>query len=294
MLAQVLVVLAAAALVPLGCASASGNAAAGTAGSSGGPAGAAAGGRAGRSGAAGAAGASQLGGAGAGGAQEDQDALIVPAALRVSLEEGGAGVLDLFALTLQNGPDGLELYAALKNEGDVPACDAALKVQFFDAFGQPLGSWIAGLHTAHFYRYTLPDGSTTIAACASPGDVTMAAIPTMATDLPLGDVASVVYYYSYFALDAVAVDGLVVSAVNSVATDGGVRYAGTVTNQLDVPVTNPAVTVFPLNHVGRPLGVITAGDDSQLSPGGSWTFQTAPVTTAAVDYAAYPSASFSN
>ena len=136
----------------------------------------------------------------------------------MSLEPGGAGVLDLYALTLRDGPDGLELYAALTNDGDVPACDAALKVTLYDTSGQPLGNFINGLDTKSFYLYTLPDASTTIAACAAPGDVTMTEIDTMASDISVADVGQVVYYYSYFALDAVLIDGLTVTQVNVVTS----------------------------------------------------------------------------
>ncbi|MFL5305994.1 MAG: FxLYD domain-containing protein [Polyangia bacterium] len=220
------------------------------------------------------------------------DALIVPAGLDVALEPGGAGVLDLFALTLRDGPDGLEIYAALRNDGDVPACDAAFKITLYDKASQPLGSWISGLHTKHFFRYDLPDGSSTIAACASPGDVTMAQLATMAADVAVADVGQVVYYYSYFALDAVPIDGLAVTQVNSVITGGATSYTGTVLNALDTAVSNPSVTIFPVNRVGRPLGATTVGDATQISPGGSWTFQTDTVDARGVSFAAYPAASF--
>lgn len=222
------------------------------------------------------------------------DSLIVPQGLRVTLEEGGAGVFDLRALTLRDGPDGLELYAALKNVGDVPGCDAALKVTLYDKNDQPLGNFINGLDTSHFYLYTLPDGSTTIAACASVGDVTMTNIFTMAPDIKAADVGQVVYYYSYFALDAVLVDGPIVTNVSGVATGGGTMYTGTVVNQLNTSVSNPSIRVFPLNRAGRPLGVASAGDASQIAAGGSWTFQTDVVDAAGVDYAAFPAVSFSN
>jgi hypothetical protein len=219
---------------------------------------------------------------------------IAPAGLQVTLEPGGAGVLDLVALTLRDGPNGVELYAALKNDGDVPACDAAFKVTLYDRAAQPVGGWISGLHTKHFFRYALPDGSSTIAACASPGDVTMAQIFTMATDVAAADVGQVVYYYSYFALDAVPVDGLAVAQVTAADTDGGRSYAGTVVNDLDVTASSPSITIFPVNRSGRPLGAVTSADASLVPAGGSWTFQT-PATDARGDsFAAYPAASFSN
>ncbi|HSS40396.1 MAG TPA: hypothetical protein VLT58_16635, partial [Polyangia bacterium] len=229
---------------------------------------------------------------GSGNRPGDDDALIVPAGLDVALELGGAGVLDLFALTLRDGPQGLELYAALRNDGDVPACDAAFKVTLYDRAAQPLGNWITGLHTKHFFRYDLPDGSSTIAACASPGDVTMAQLATMAADVVAADVGQVVYYYSYFALDAVPVDGLAVTQVNSVTTDGGTAYTGSVVNGFTATVSNPSVTIFPVNRVGRPVGAAAGGDASQVPPGASWAFQTNTVDARGVSFSAYPAASF--
>ncbi len=222
------------------------------------------------------------------------DALIFPPGVDVQLEPGGAGVLALYALTLQDGPDGLELYAALKNTGDVPACDAALKVTIYDRHNQALGNFINGLDTLHLYDYALPDGSSTIAACASPGDLTMTDIATLAADIQAADVGQVVYYYSYFALDAAPVDGLEVTGVTAAPTPSGTAYDGTVVNHLDMTVSDPSVRVFPLNRAGRPLGMASAGDSSQIAAGGSWTFQTGSIDVSAADYAAFPAASFSN
>ncbi len=236
----------------------------------------------------------------AGGADASQqnldDALIVPQGLPISLEEGGAGVFDLYALTLRDEPDGLVLYAALKNtdSSTTPACDAALRVTLYDKSNQPIGMFINGLYTSHFYLYTLPDNSTTVASCASPGDIAMTQIDTMATDITVADVGSIVYYYSYFALDSVLLAGLTVSQVTPVTTSAGTSYTGTVINQMSTTVSQPSVAVFPVNSVGRPLGIAKAGDDSQVPAGGSWTFQTTTVDMAGVNYAAFPSASFSN
>ena len=293
MLTKVLLVLAAAAVLSLACSSGGQERDAGSNGGSAGTADAGApGGAGGKAGAAAPDGGSDAGGTTGG--QNGDDALIFPEGLDVSLEPGGAGVLELYALTLRDGPDGLELYAALTNVGDVPACDAALKVTLYDTAGQPLGNFINGLDTKSFYLYTLPDASTTIAACAKPGDVTMTEIATMATDILVADVGQVVYYYSYFALDAVLIDGLTVTQVNTMTSNAGTTYTGTVLNGLDQAVTNPSIRVFPLNQVGRPLGVAKGGDASQVPAGGHWTFQTDTVDTPGVDWAAFPAASFSN
>lgn len=216
------------------------------------------------------------------------DALIVPEGLTVTALPGGNGVLDVTALTLQTGANNLELYVALKNNGDTPACHAAVSVELFDQAEQSLAAGISGLLTTHFYRLT--DGSDTIAACVGPGDVTMAAITDFPADVALEDVASIVYRCPYFALDVVPIAGLSVTDVKSVAGDGGTAYTGALFNGFDLAVNNPSVTVFPVNRVGRPLGSAIANGSVEIMPGGDWSFATNTVDVHGAGQAAYPAA----
>jgi hypothetical protein len=277
---------------------------AGGAGGRAGAAGGSAGGAAGAAGgAAGAAGAPADGGVDAGSDADaapcvpvdDNAALILPQCLDVELEQGGAGTLTLTALTLRDEPDGLAIYASLKNTGTVAACDAALKITLYDKSGQPLGMFINGLYTYSFYLYTTSDGSNTIAACASIGDVTMTKISTMATDIHVADVGKVVYYYAYFDLPgATVIDALKLGPAKAVTADGGTAYAGAVVNDLSTMVSDPSVAVFSVNSVGRPLDLVTASDTSQVAAGASWTYQTASTDMPGVNFVVFPSAAFSN
>lgn len=199
---------------------------------------------------------------------------------------GGNGVLEVIALTLREGPNNLELYAALENTGDMHACSAALSVELFDRAEQPLAAGIGGLLTQHFYRLT--DGSATIAACVGPGEVTMTAVTDLAPEIALEDVAHVVYRCPYFALDVVAIDGLSIREVKAVKRGSRTAYTGELENQLDVAVTNPSVSVFPTNRAGRPLGVALGSASLEIPPGGSWTFETESVSVSGVDQVAYP------
>jgi len=56
-------------------------------------------------------------------------------------------------------------------------------------------------------------------------------------------------------------------------------------------VSAPAVSVFPLNAVGRPLGVATASATVGVPAGGTWTFETTAVADPGVATAAAASAS---
>jgi hypothetical protein len=220
------------------------------------------------------------------------DVRILPEGLRVMALPGGNGVLELIALTLRKGPSSTELYAALKNKGDVPACDAALSVELFDTREESIAAGIGALFTQHFYRLT--DGSETIAACAGPGDVTMAAVMDLPSDIEIDDVGTIVYRCPYFALDVVPVDGLSLDKMKSVTRSAGSAYTGTLVNELDVSVSNASVTVFPVNRVGRPLGVATGSGSDEIPPGGSWDFETESVDAPAIDFAAYPAGAFAN
>jgi hypothetical protein len=209
----------------------------------------------------------------------------VPESLRVLALPGGNGVLEVTALTLRKHDDHTEVIAALENVGEVPACHAAFAVELFDRADQSLAAGITGLLTQQFYRRT--DDSDTIAACVAPGARTMAAI----TDLPalaIEDVAAIVYRCPYFALDVAAIAGLTVERVEVVARGGGFAYAGTLVNTLDVSVDRPSVTVFPVNHAGRPLGVATGMSDIRIPPSGTWQFETGTVDVPGADWAAFP------
>lgn len=227
-------------------------------------------------------------------AEEDtgDETLIVPEGLSVTALAGGNGVLEVIALTLRKGPDSTEVYVALKNEGDIPACSAAVSVELFDKTEQSLAAGIGGLLTQHFYRRT--DGSGTIAACVAPGDVTIAAVTDLPSDIVVEDVGYVVYRCPYFALDVVPIAGLTVRQVKSVTGSAGTTYTGSLVNGLDVAVSNPSVTVFPVNRVGRPLGVATGSGTVEIQPGGSWAFETSAVGERGADYFAYPAGALEN
>jgi hypothetical protein len=185
----------------------------------------------------------------------------------------------------------LELYAALTNDGSVHACSAALGVEFFDQAEQSLGAGIGGLLTQKFFRLT--DGSNGIAACVGPGDITIAALTDLPAEITMDDVRSIVYRCPYFELAVEPIPGLTITDVETVARGAANAYTGTFINELDVAVSNPSVTVFPLNRVGRPLGVATSSSAEEIPPGGRWTFETGTVDVVGADAAAFPAAAIS-
>jgi hypothetical protein len=59
-------------------------------------------------------------------------------------------------------------------------------------------------------------------------------------------------------------------------------------NGLDQPLSNPTVAIYPLNDVGRPLGVAYGSATLDIAPGGTWNFETNTTSDAGVGFDAYP------
>jgi hypothetical protein len=221
-----------------------------------------------------------------------EQARIVPERLSVSALAGGTGVLELTALTLQRKGRGIELYAALKNGGDVPACSAALSVELFDANGQSLAAGIGGLLTLRFYRRT--DGSRTIAACVGPGEVTMTAVTDLPPELAIEEVHSLIYRCPYFALDVEPIAGVTIRDVNEIERGAGTAFEGALVNGLEVALKSPSVSVFAVDRVGRPLGMASARGMAEVAPGAEWRFVTDAVADPGVGHLAFAAGELAN
>ncbi|XYI02099.1 FxLYD domain-containing protein [Sorangium sp. So ce1128] len=184
---------------------------------------------------------------------------------------------------------GPELYAAVRNDGETPACDAGMIVHFIDKAEQLVTSWGGSLRSGRLYR--LSDGSGAIIPCIAPGEIAM----TASTDLPDAIVIEELGYLKHafpaFTVDVVPVDAITVSEVETVRKGAGSAYTGTLENGLDVAASDAEVTVFPVNRVGRPLGMATSSAAADIPPGGTWTFETTTVDDPGVDHVAYPTVS---
>lgn len=237
---------------------------------------------------AGTAGVSSSGGAAGAGGELGDGTLIVPPGLTIRPLEGGNGVLNLIALTLQRGSTHTEVYAALRNDGQVYACSGALSVELFDHAEQSLAAGIGGLHSQRLYR--IDDELGNVTSCVAPGDVTMAAVTELPAGIAIDEVGLIVYRCPYFELQVEPFGGLTVMDTRSVSLGSGIVYTGTLVNALDVAVTHPSVTVFPLNRAGRPLAAAVGQGDVQLEPGDSWVFQTNAVPMPGSSFVAFPAA----
>ncbi len=202
-----------------------------------------------------------------------------------------AGVLTLFASTLQEGADGLELYAGVCNEGESLLCGAALQVEFYGPGGEPLGTASGAVQSGHLYSFAQ---SPAPISCVAPGETAMAAVTNLPEGLVLADVESLGHRFPAFQIDdAVPILGLTVNDVRALEAVDGVAFQGVVANASDAPFTEPAVSVFPVNQVGRPLGVATKTTDVEIPSGGTWTFETNTVAERGVEQFAFATGTLS-
>lgn len=230
----------------------------------------------------------------AGGSPSAEDALFVPSSVEVNNLNGERRAVNVIAATLVQKPEGLELYAALENQGDVTGCDGSVSFEFFDESDQSVGSWVSALYAGQLFRRS--DGTGAPIACIEPGTVAMTGLTDLPESLSVDEVRTVLYQLSYFDRDILhfelePMDAIAVSELESVSEDSETLFTGTLENGLEVPIVDATVTVFPLSAVGRPLGMVTSNTTADVEPGESWSFETTTVDDAGVDYVVYPAGS---
>lgn len=213
--------------------------------------------------------------------------LFVPAQIASNTTAGEATALSLLAFTLVKGPSGsAEFYAAVHNEGMTAICEPGMLLNFFDQAGAPLASAGIPLYTKQLYRLT--DG--TVIPCVDPGQLAMGGSTTLPPEVVIDELGHFEYAFPAFVLnDITPATALGLSPLQTARTLDGTSYSGTLLNTLETPAS-ASVNVFPLNAVGRPLGMATASDTDALQPGDTWSFQTSTVRDPGVGTAVYPSA----
>jgi hypothetical protein len=194
----------------------------------------------------------------------------------------------LIAFTLVQKPQGAELFAAVRNDGDTPACQPGMTVELYDKAGQHVTSAAAVLQTDRFYRSS--DG--TVIACVAPGQISMAAATPLPSSVVVDDLGSLQHLFPAFTVpDIVPTAGLRVSGVAQLATDTGGAYAGKLDNGLATPVTGAKAMVFPVNRVHRPLGLALSSPGIDLPAGAEASFRTDGVDDTGSGYLAFPAGS---
>ena len=231
-------------------------------------------------------GAGGAGGAGGLSGAPGDDRPFVPEGLPNTPREGEVGVtLKLVAATLLQGPAGLEFYAAVRNDGNAPSCNAGMLTDFIDKAGQTVATVGTGLRSKQLYRLD----ASAVLSCVDPGQIAMTDSTYLPPEIVIGELARMTHTFPTFGgFDGIVpLIGLTVGQVEIVAKAGGGAYKGTLTNGLDLTASAPTVAIFPLNRVGRPLGMATAGTTSVVPSGGTWSFETIIVSDPGVDEVAY-------
>lgn len=206
-----------------------------------------------------------------GGAPTGETLFEPPDLPNVSLD-GENGTLILFSSTLKSGPAGLELYAGICNRGEYPMCSPALQVEFFDHADQLIGTSSGAVQSGRVFRFSQSAQPVT---CVAPGQTAMAALTNLPEGLAIADLKSIGHRFPAFRVeDAEPIEGTTIQQLEAFEVDGGFAFRGTVNNDSDSPVTDPVVSVFPLDHVGRPLGNAVGTATVQVPAGGQWAFET--------------------
>ena len=219
------------------------------------------------------------------------DLLFVPGGLaNTNLDGDRAGGLKLIAFTLVPGKKGPNLYAAVKNEGNVPICEAGMTTYFVDKSDHVLSSAGSPLQSKQFYRL---DGA--VIRCVDPGQIAMSAATDLPDEIVIEKLGYLQHRFPAFILNGIVpIGGLSVGDVQTIASDGKSVYTGQLINGFDRTVSQPSVAIFPVNRVGRPLDMAASRTTTDLAPGGSWTFETTDVTDLGVGYVAYATATIPN
>lgn len=199
---------------------------------------------------------------------------------------GQEGGLTLVAFTLERRERSLEAYAAVENEGATPACNPGMMLDVYGKNADFITTVGGAVESGHFYL--IDDGSGVVLSCIPPGELGMGALTGFPPDLALEQVGSLEHQFPAFTVDGIVpLEGVTLGALKVVTTAEGATYEGTLTNGLDVPVTSPEVTIFPVNRVGRPLGVATAEASADVAAHGSWSFTTSAVPDGGTRQAAF-------
>ena len=223
------------------------------------------------------------------GAPPGDDRLFVPEGLPNVNQDGQDVGLVLVAFTLAPGSPGPSFYAAVQNVSSAPLCEAGMMIAFYDLNNQLVGSAASVFQSGHFYALT--DGSGAIIPCVAPGQVAMTGQTGLPATIVIDQLGSLVHLFPSFNVDVVPAGDLAVTGLEAVSGAGGTTYRGTVANQIGMSASSPEVAVFPLNGVGRPVGMATASATADLAAGSTWTFETSAVDDPGTGQAAFAAGS---
>jgi hypothetical protein len=198
--------------------------------------------------------------------------------------------MEIIALTIREDEysDAVWL-AAVENTSTDALCAVNMDVTFLDSGGAEIASG-SGILEVPLHRGS--DGTGSLVRCLGPGQIgmTVGAYTLQAEDVP--NVASMNYDFGALILvDAVPTNDITVTGVQIVDQGSGrYQFTGALNNDSTTPVTNPSVSIFGVNSVGRPLAEAGDIELTTVSAGSAWQFSTTSFSVPVEDYVAFPDA----
>jgi hypothetical protein len=225
------------------------------------------------------------------GGEPGDDQLFVPTDVAIMRNSEGSDGVDLVALTLRDGDSGPQIFASVRNDGERSACNGNFSAQIFDRSEVSLANVIGNLYATRLYRPS--DGSGTPISCLDPGEIGMAGLTDIPSNVIVEDVGFLVYHLNYWAMDILPFEVVPIDSVvlDQVERSSDFTFTGRLTNGLDVAIEQAGVTIFPVNALGRPLGMTLSTLMVGLLPGDSFRFESYAVDDPGVDQFAYPTGS---
>jgi hypothetical protein len=214
---------------------------------------------------------------------------VVPDGVTLRELSGSEGGLTLTALTFQATAEGFELYATVKNAGSEPICYGGMTVTFFDATEQALTTWGEALFSD---LYRMDEGAGGFIQCVAGGETALTGTQKLPEGIVIGQLAVLEYSLPAFGLDGVVEnDDVSVSPLQLVQVGAETAFSGVIYNNLSETIANPSLAVFTLNEKGRPVGMATASETTEIPAGETWQFDTNPVRDTGSEAVAFPKAS---
>lgn len=197
--------------------------------------------------------------------------------------------LEVIAHTLREGLLGMEWLVAIENTGTSFICALDIQNRFYDASNNEIASGNSTLVETPLARGSSGNGG--LLQCLGPGQIGMAVDEFALSDLTdPSTIAAVKHDFGGgILLDAAVTNDIVVTGVR-VTTDtlGRSAFTGQVRNDSDATVTNPRISIFGVNAVGRPLVEASDVELTTIAPGASWTFTTQGFEESVESFVAFP------
>jgi hypothetical protein len=174
---------------------------------------------------------------------------------------------------------------AIQNTFGLTICALDLETIFFDDGGRELARTRARVETSP-HRGVSGTGGL-VPGCLGPGQIGMQSVHLRLASDRIGEIARAEWIIGGINLtDAVPSTDLAITGVVAEPDPlGGRHFTGRLENRTGSTLRYPAVAIFGVNAVGRPLFASGRVGDTSVAAGGSWTFETFP--TFEETYASY-------